>query len=194
MAIEIERKFQVLDDGWRSIASTGTALRQAYLIATKPRTLRLRLIDAQRATLTAKFRRGHITREEYEYAIPYSDALRMFEFALGTVEKVRYQIQYADHLWQVDVYFGANCGLIVAEIELRNWWDDPPHPKWLGPEITGNPLYSNRALAMRRRASAMTCPLSQASPPACPLSEPGRNEIRVRGTQKLRLLDNGDAV
>ncbi|MCA1409201.1 CYTH domain-containing protein [Ensifer sp. IC3342] len=158
MATEIERKFQVLDDRWRKSASAGSALRQAYLIATKNRTLRVRTIDAERATLTAKFRRGHMTREEYEYAIPYSDALQMFEFALGIVEKTRYQVRYADHLWHIDVYSGANNGLVVAEVELRNCWDDPPLPKWLGPEITGNPLYSNRALAMRSRASTQMPP------------------------------------
>ncbi|WEX91025.1 CYTH domain-containing protein [Sinorhizobium garamanticum] len=158
MAIEIERKFQVLDDRWRKSASAGSALRQAYLIATKNRTLRVRTIDAERATLTAKFRRDRMRREEYEYAIPYSDALQMFEFALGIVEKTRYQVRYADHLWHIDVYSGANSGLVVAEIELRNCWDDPPHPKWLGPEITENPLYSNRALAMRSRTSTEMSP------------------------------------
>ena len=162
MATEIERKFQVLDDRWRKSASAGSVLRQAYLVATKNRTLRVRIIDAERATLTAKFRRGRMTREEYEYAIPYSDALQMFEFALGIVEKMRYEVRYAEHLWHIDVYFGENVGLVVAEVELRNRWDDPLHPQWLGAEITGNPLYSNRALAMRSRAA---CQRSASSSP-----------------------------
>ncbi|WP_064241280.1 CYTH domain-containing protein [Sinorhizobium glycinis] len=169
MALEIERKFQVLDDRWRKYATTGSELRQAYLIATTNRMLRVRIIDAERATLTFKFRRDHMRREEYEYTIPYSDALQMFEFALGIVEKTRYQVRYADYLWHIDVYSGTNDGLVIAEVELRNPWEDPPHPKWIGGEITGNPLYSNRTLAMKGRAATQMpfspSPVGRVDPP-----------------------------
>ncbi|WP_324603376.1 CYTH domain-containing protein [Sinorhizobium medicae] len=56
MALEIERKFKVLDDRWRKDASVGSELRQAYIMTTKNRTLRVRTIDAKRATLTAKLK------------------------------------------------------------------------------------------------------------------------------------------
>ncbi|MDX0772567.1 CYTH domain-containing protein [Sinorhizobium medicae] len=148
MALEIERKFKVLDGRWRKDASVGSELRQAYIMTTKNRTLRVRTIDAKRATLTAKFRKDRIRREEYEYEIPYGDAVEMFKFALGMVEKTRYEVRYANHLWQIDVYSGANCGLVVAEVELRNCNDRPRLPEWLGPEITGSTVYSNQVLAM----------------------------------------------
>ena len=72
----------------------------------------------------------------------------MFKFALGMVEKTRCEVCYANHLWQIDVYSGPNCGLVVAEVELRNCNDHPRLPEWVGPEITGSPVYSNRVLAM----------------------------------------------
>ncbi|WP_050578937.1 CYTH domain-containing protein [Sinorhizobium medicae] len=148
MALEIERKFKVLDDRWRKDASVGFELRQAYIMTTKNRTLRVRTIDTKHATLTAKFRKDRMRREEYEYEIPYRDAVEMFKFAVGMVEKTRYEVRYASHLWQIDVYSGPNCGLVVAEVELRNCNDYPRLPAWLGPEITGCPVYSNRVLAM----------------------------------------------
>jgi CYTH domain-containing protein len=48
----------------------------------------------------------------------------------------------------VDVYSGVHDGLVVAEIELADESDQPPCPPWLGPEVTGNPAFSNRTLAM----------------------------------------------
>jgi CYTH domain-containing protein len=44
MGIEIERKFLVKDDSWRSLA-TGTKYRQGYLNSTKERVVRVRTID-----------------------------------------------------------------------------------------------------------------------------------------------------
>ena len=152
MTAEIERKFQVSDDRWRKHASAGSELRQAYIVATKNRFVRVRTIDAQRAVLTVKIRSGRMQREEYEYEIPYADAMEMFGRALGIIEKTRYEVTYRGHLWEVDVYSGEHRGLVTAEIELASCDDAPPQPDWLGQEITGNPLYSNRALAMKRPA------------------------------------------
>lgn len=151
MTAEIERKFLVSDDCWRKHASAGCELRQAYIVATKNRVVRVRTIDARRAVLTVKIRSSRVRREEYEYEIPYADAMEMFEHALGIIEKTRYEVEYQGHVWEVDVYSGEHSGLVVAEVELDNCDDAPPPPNWLGPEITGNPLFSNRALATRHR-------------------------------------------
>ncbi|OMQ42922.1 hypothetical protein BKP54_20530 [Ensifer sp. 1H6] len=83
MTAEIERKFQVSNDRWRKHASAGSELRQAYIVATKNRIVRVRTIDAQRAVLTVKIRSGRMQREEYEYEIPYADAMEMFGRASG---------------------------------------------------------------------------------------------------------------
>ncbi|MBP2237975.1 CYTH domain-containing protein [Sinorhizobium kostiense] len=151
MTAEIERKFHVLDDRWRKHASKVCELQQAYIVSTKNRVVRVRLINAAQATLTVKIRTSPAQREEYEYSIPYADAVDMFEHALGTIEKTRYEVDYKGHRWEIDVYAGAHNGLVVAEVELRRAGDDPPQPVWVGPEITGNRLCSNRVLAMGAR-------------------------------------------
>lgn len=52
--------------------------------------------------------------------------------------------------WEVDVYGYAPSGqqLRVVELELpRADFPLPPLPSWIGAEVTGEPLYSNRTLA-----------------------------------------------
>lgn len=147
MAAEIERKFLVFDDRWRQHASEGSVLQQAYLVATKGETVRIRTIDGCRATLTVKIRTSRNRREEYEYEIPYTDAKEMFEHARGVLQKTRFEVEHQGYVWEVDVYSGHHRGLVVAEVELDGGNDTPPLPDWLGPEVTGNPRYSNRVLA-----------------------------------------------
>ncbi|MCA1444857.1 CYTH domain-containing protein [Ensifer sp. IC4062] len=149
MTVEMERKFQVLDDQWRKHASAGSELRQAYIVSMKNRMVRVRTINAKRAVLTVKIRTSPVRREEFEYAIPYADAIEMFKRALGIIEKTRYEVDYRGHRWEIDVYSGAHRGLVVAEVELCDGDLELPRPPWVGPEITGNPLYSNRTLAMK---------------------------------------------
>jgi adenylate cyclase len=170
MAAEIERKFLVLNDRWRQHACTRSVLRQAYLVSTKARIVRVRTIDARRATLTVKIRSSRTRREEFEYDIPYADAWELFQHARGLVEKTRYDVIHHGRVWEVDVYSGHNAGLTVAEIELDSCSDNPTLPEWLGPEVTGNPRFSNRALAKRHGMPAITAAgFGPSTPP--PLSD-----------------------
>ena len=149
MKVEIERKFRILDGGWRAHASASAELRQGYIVVTRKRVVRVRTIDSAEAVLTVKIRTRSGRREEYEYVIPYDDATRMLEHALCTIDKTRHQVEYRGFRWEIDVYHGLHRGLIIAEVELSASSDEPPLPPWLGPEITGNPQFSNRALAKK---------------------------------------------
>jgi adenylate cyclase len=79
----------------------------------------------------------------------------MLAHALGVIEKTRYEIEFQGAYWEIDVFAGAYLGLETAEIELA----DPDHwllmPPWLGPEISGNPHYSNRGLALKSARSVL---------------------------------------
>lgn len=147
MVAEIERKYLVKNDSWRKGASTGHLMSQTYLLSKKNCILRIRLVDQCRAFLGVKFRTSPLRREEFEYEIPYSDALEMRAHARATLEKTRYIVEHCGYRWEIDVYHGRFDGLVVAEVELRHEGDQPPPPSWLGTEITGNPTYSNRSIA-----------------------------------------------
>ena len=149
MKVEIERKYLVSDDGWREHATIRSVFRQAYMTVAGDRTVRVRTIDDRRATLTVKVRTGPMQRDEFEYDLPYCEALKLIRHRIGVVvEKTRYDVAYGGHVWEIDVYEGAHRGLIVAEIELRDASDECPLPVWLGREITGEQMYSNQIWAL----------------------------------------------
>lgn len=155
MAIEIERKFLVLNDSWRAVADTGRHYRQAYLsrvtgAAAVRSSIRVRT-DGERAYLNIKSATLGIRRQEYEYAIPLADAEAMLaELCLGAVvEKTRYHVSMGAHVWEIDVFTGANTGLIVAEIELGCEDETFERPMWLGAEVSHDPRYYNVYLAER---------------------------------------------
>ncbi|NEJ70549.1 CYTH domain-containing protein [Rhizobium phaseoli] len=148
MAKEIERKFLVRSDGWRSAVETKSALRQGYIASMDDRSVRVRILDGRKARLTIKIGRSTITRDEFEYDIPIAEAKELLQNAIGIViEKTRYRVPYEGFVWEVDVFAGEHRGLVIAEVEMRSETDNPALPRWLGREVTGDFRYSNQALA-----------------------------------------------
>jgi CYTH domain-containing protein len=85
-----------------------------------------------------------VTRNEFEYLIPVSDAEEMIEkAALLCLEKDRYIIKYKGNDWEIDVFKGKYLGLVLAEIELENENDEIELPSWIGDEVTNDPAYLN---------------------------------------------------
>jgi len=149
VAIEIERKFLVLNDGWRERADRGTPMRQAYLSRNPKNSIRVR-IAADRAHLNIKSATPGCVRREYEYEIPQTEAEELFALCLGSpVEKVRYRVDWDGFVFEVDVFSGASRGLVVAEIELDDLESDFPRPPWLGREVSNELRYYNSELALR---------------------------------------------
>ncbi len=146
MAKEIERKFLVVGDAWRALAS-GTTFRQGYLSTVKERTVRVRTIG-DKGFLTVKGITVGATRLEYEYEIPVADANEMLEGLCEQpiIEKDRYKIPYEGFTWEIDEFVGVNTGLIVAEIELPSEDQEFSRPDWIGEEVTGDPRYFNSNL------------------------------------------------
>ena len=149
MGIEIERKFLLAGDGWRGL-DVGRLYRQGYLNAEKGRTVRVRTV-AERGYLTIKGPATAGVRAEYEYEIPFLDAVEMLETLCSRplIEKRRYRIGYKGFVWEVDEFFADNEGLILAEIELAAPDESFEKPPWIGEEITNDPRYANAALSRR---------------------------------------------
>ncbi len=147
MAKEIERKFLVRGDHWRDSVSERLILRQGYIASMADRSVRIRLTDDTKATLTIKIGKA-MTRDEFEYEIPVDDAEELLETAIGLViEKPRHKVQFKGFTWEVDVFRGAHRGLVIAEVEMDDESDNPELPDWIGREVTGEYRYSNQALA-----------------------------------------------
>jgi len=145
--IEIERRFLVRDEGWRSSVIESLSLRDGILSAAGGSKVRVRT-DGQGAWITVKGPRVGIVRPEFEYPIPLADAEEMLAtLCVGAViEKTRHRVPRHGHVWDVDVYGGALSGIVHAEVELAREDEPLSLPSWVGEEITGDPAYSKRAL------------------------------------------------
>ena len=146
MGTEIERKFLVRDNSFRSMAQ-GTRYRQGYLSSAKERVVRVRTID-DKGFLTIKGITTGATRVEYEYEIPLKEAEAMLDELCEQplIEKNRYKIAYKGFIWEVDEFFGENQGLILAEVELESEDQSYDKPEWIADEVTGDPKYFNSNL------------------------------------------------
>lgn len=144
MATEIERKFLLKNASWKKFADEGTHYSQGYLIGSKAASVRVR-IQGHRAFLNIKSATIDITRQEFEYEIPFDEATEILETLCEKplIEKTRFHVNDEDHLWEIDVFSGDNNGLIVAEIELNNKEEMFAKPDWLGEEVSDDVRYYN---------------------------------------------------
>ena len=149
--IETELKFLPKNDGWRSQATRHVRMKQSYFAKANGYNVRVRIMDGKSAKLTIKSKKQEngISRYEFEYKIPLKDAETMMAVFCGKhiVEKVRHYVDYAGHCWEVDEFFGANEGLVVAEIELKKADETFEKPDWVGENVTADNRYGNQNLA-----------------------------------------------
>jgi adenylate cyclase len=148
VGLEIERKFLVRDMSVLA-AVPGVAFRQGYLSTEPDRSVRVRR-TGELAFVTIKGISGPsgASRTEFEYPIPAEDADTMLgELALRPlIEKTRYRVEDGGRIWEIDVFAGANEGLVVAEVELPSEDASVVVPAWAGAEVTGEPRYYNANL------------------------------------------------
>lgn len=148
MPIEIERKFLLKNDSWRNQVSSSAKIRQGYLAPVSKASVRVRL-DGERANINIKSATLGVRRMEYEYSIPVDEAMELLDQLCQTpqINKTRFKVEYAGHIWEIDEFYGDNDGLIVAEIELDHESEAFEKPEWLGEEVSGDARYYNVNLA-----------------------------------------------
>ena len=146
MPDEIERKFLLTSDAWRA-GTPGVRICQGYLTRDPARTVRVRLAG-EKAFLTIKGKTSGISRQEFEYAIPPHEARALLDLCLPPLlDKIRHEREHQGYVWEVDEFLGANAGLVVAEIELKDVYEAFERPEWLGREVSDDPRYFNSRLA-----------------------------------------------
>lgn len=147
--IEIERKFLVVSGDYKKESQIKNRIVQGFLNTDPIRTVRIRIKGDQGfLTIKGKGNEKGTTRFEWERQIPVHEAEALFKLAEpGSIDKMRYEIQVGEHLWEVDEFFGENEGLVVAEIELKHEDECFERPSWLGAEVTGQPKYYNAQLS-----------------------------------------------
>lgn len=150
MPLEIERKFLLAHDGWRTEVQRSRRIAQGYLVADGGKSsVRVR-VSGEDARLNIKAAVVGAARAEYDYAIPLADAEEILAtLAVGRIEKTRHYIERDGLVWEIDEFHGENAGLVVAEVELPHADAVVVRPDWLGAEVTDDARYYNHALSMK---------------------------------------------
>lgn len=143
MSLEIEHKYLVTDDSYKKLAAKKVHIMQGYISREKERTVRIRVKDSK-AYITIKTKNIGDTRNEFEYEIPKSDALKLLKICNPPViEKYRYIVEFKGFTWEVDEFQGELCGIVIAEIELPTSDTVYETPPFIGKNVTGMPEYYN---------------------------------------------------
>lgn len=147
---EIERKFLVTSTEFQSESKKSNRIVQGYLNSNPERTVRIRIKGTQAfITIKGKGNESGTTRFEWEKEIEVTEAEQLLLLCEdGVIDKIRYEIPFGNHLYEVDVFEGDNKGLIIAEIELEDENESFEKPNWLGAEVTGDKRYYNASLSV----------------------------------------------
>lgn len=148
--IEIERKFRVKSTTFLDNIKTRFKITQGYLNSDKNRTVRVRTKDSQGfITVKGVSSANGLSRFEWEKEISSTDAARLLELCEGfVIDKTRYLVPFGEVVFEVDVFEGANQGLVIAEVELQSEGQIFEKPDWLGEELTGDKRYYNAYLSV----------------------------------------------
>jgi len=144
---EIEVKFLVDSEKWNQQSKpTPELIVQGFLHRSKELTVRVR-VKGNKGYLTIKGETEGITRTEFEYEIPLSEAEEIISsFTDKHIRKLRYEVEYAGRIWEVDEFKGNLEGLILAELELQRENEQFDKPEWLGDDVSTDPNYYNAVL------------------------------------------------
>ncbi len=146
MGLEIERKFLIKNDNWKSKITKSFEIKQGYLSLDVERTVRIRITE-NIGLITIKGKTENLSRLEFEYNIPLDDAKELLILCKKPIlEKTRHIFIASGNHWEIDVFEGDNDGLIVAEIELESENTEISLPDWIGKEVSIDPKYYNSSL------------------------------------------------
>ena len=150
-SLEIERKFLVVGDSYKRMASSSSRIRQGYICSERGRTVRVRLRGG-RGFLTIKgpSADGGLSRYEFEKEITPAEAAQLFALCEpGAIDKTRWLVPCGAHTFEVDEFHGCNEGLVVAEVELASASEQFEKPAFVGREVTGDRRFYNSSLTKR---------------------------------------------
>ena len=170
--LEIERKYLVASDEFKSLATKCVRIRQGYLSTNEKSTIRVRLWDDQAfITIKSRGKEGSCAHFEWEKEISQADAEQLLALCTsGLIDKTRYivplpysasgliaeggltaQRSYSPPgglICEVDVFHGDNEGLILAEVELQEETQTFTKPAFLADEVTSDHRYYNSYLSL----------------------------------------------
>ena len=141
MAQEIERKFLVKGDAYKTAAFDHSRIQQGYILSGGGRTVRVRIRgDKGYLTIKGPSADGGLSRFEFETEVSMADAVELMKLCEpGVIDKTRWLVRADDgHIFEVDEFYGDNEGLVMAEVELQSADESFVKPDFIGREVTGD--------------------------------------------------------
>lgn len=144
---EIERKFLVNDELLDVVKYLQSKkIRQGYISDIDGKTVRVRT-KGEKGYLTIKGKSSGISRDEFEYEIPFEDANQLLQnFCPKVLEKERFDLIIGEKKWEIDIFHGKLEGLIIAELELESEDEAFELPGWIREEVSDDVQYYNSRL------------------------------------------------
>ena len=145
---EIERKYLVKDTSFLKENFISEKIIQGYLSVDPDRVVRIR-VKGEKGFITIKGKSSDsgTTRLEWEKEIAVDEVLTLLPLCLpGVINKTRFLVPFQNQNFEVDIFYGENEGLVVAELELENENQAINKPDWLGEEVTQDSRYYNAYL------------------------------------------------
>jgi adenylate cyclase len=146
MAVEIERKY-LINLNQIGTLENGNRIKQGYITTNKDAVVRVR-VKNDKGYLTIKGSNIGVSRLEFEYEIPLVEANEMLDKLCQKpiIDKTRYLIDFEKHIWEIDIFYGDNEGLVIAEVELVDVNEEIKLPLWIKEEVSGDIKYYNSNL------------------------------------------------
>lgn len=149
VTIEVERKFLVDEMPADFALGRGVEISQGYLAVGDDAEVRLRRKGA-RHFLTVKAGSG-LARSEYEVALDPEQFECLWPATVGRrLSKTRYEVPVGVLTAELDEYTGELAGLMTVEVEFSSVAEASAFnpPEWFGRELTDDPRFANRRLAV----------------------------------------------
>jgi len=149
MALEIERRFLIKNDDWKTFITKKIFIEQGYLSKSLDDwIIRIRLTGKD-FKIALKKHIESFTNFEFEYSIPQKDGETIMSNLSNTIKKERFFLEFEKKSWIIDCFKGNNYPLKIAEIELSEEEEDFILPSFISKEITGLKHYSNFSLSKK---------------------------------------------
>lgn len=150
MPLEIERKYLIKDTSFLNTLIDGCPIIQGYISLDENKIVRVRT-KGNKAFVTIKSKLSQVTRREFEYEIPYNDALEILDNIClkPLIHKTRYKVFENGLTWEIDIFEETFKGTVIAEVELDAENTHITLPSWVGKEVTDDMQYYNAEMVKR---------------------------------------------
>ena len=147
MALEIERRFLIKNDNWKTFINKKIFIEQGYLSKSLDDWIIRIRFTGKDFKIALKKHIESFTNLEFEYSIPEKDGEAIMSNLSNTIKKERFFLEVKKKSWIIDCFKENNYPLEIAEIELSREEEDFTLPSFISKEITGLTDYSNFSLA-----------------------------------------------